>query len=96
MIHFRATPVFESDLGLVTPVAPSFKSRHAQELLALLYSIRIGVPDRSGIRAGLPVGKPFYWSTLSLVFEKTIYNLKMSYENLLRILFTPYLVSLHL
>src|SRR5664279_6339001 len=52
--------------------------------------------DRFGIRAGLPIGNPFYWSMLSLVFVKTIFKLKLCCKNLLRILFTPYLVSLHL
>ena len=43
-----------------------------------------------GIRAGLHVGNPFYWSMSILVFVKIIYKLKMSCENPLRILFTPY------
>ena len=40
-----------------------------------------------GIRAGLPVGNPCYWSMLSLVIVKTILHLKVSYEKLLKILF---------
>ena len=42
-----------------------------------------------GIRAGLPVGNPFYWSMSSLVREN-YFDLKMNCANLPRILFTPY------
>ena len=55
--------------------------------IASLYRIGVGALQ-VGIRAGLPVGNPFFWSMSSLV--KIIYNLTMSCENLLRILFTPH------
>ena len=57
--------------------------------IASLYNSGVGALQ-VGIRAGLPVGNPFYWSMSSLVFVKVIYNLKMSGENHLRFLFTPY------
>ena len=53
-------------------------------------------PLQIGIWGGLPVGNPYYWPMLSLVIVKNILHLKMSYEKLLRILLTPYLVSLYL
>ena len=56
--------------------------------IASLYNSGVGALQ-VGIRAGLPVGNPFYWSMSSLVL-KVIYNLKMNCENPLRILFTPY------
>ena len=37
-----------------------------------------------GIRAGLPVGNPCYWSMLSLELVKTILKLQASCENFLR------------
>ena len=57
--------------------------------IASLYNSGVGALQ-IGIRAGLPVGNPFYWSMSRLVFVKVIYKLKMSCENPLRILFTPY------
>ena len=51
--------------------------------IASLYNSGVGALQ-VGIRAGLPVGNPFFWSMSSLV--KIIYNLTMSCENLLRIL----------
>ena len=54
-----------------------------------LYNSGVGALQ-IGIRAGLHVGNPFYWSMLSLELIKIIYELKMSCENPLRILFTPY------
>jgi hypothetical protein len=61
-----------------------------------LSSLDPGVPTGFGIRAGLSVGKPCYWSMLSLVFEKSISKLKKIYvKTLSRLLFTPYLVSLY-
>ena len=59
-----------------------------------LYSSRVRAVTNFGIRAGLPVGNPCYWSMFSLVIVKTILHLKVSYEKLLRIIFTSYLVSL--
>ena len=56
--------------------------------IASLYNSGVGALE-VGIRAGLPVGNPFYWSMSSLVREN-YFNLKMSCENLLRILFTAY------
>ena len=53
--------------------------------IASLYNSGVGALQ-VGIRAGLPVGNPFYWSMSSLMFVKIIYNLKMSCENPLRIL----------
>ena len=55
---------------------------------ASLYNSGVGALQ-VGIRAGLPVGNPFYWSMSSLVHEN-YFNLKMSCENPPRILFTPY------
>ena len=40
-----------------------------------------GVPTESGIRAGLTVGNPCYWSMLSLVFAKLFEKLQIIYEN---------------
>jgi hypothetical protein len=55
-----------------------------------------GVLTGFGIRAGPSVGKPCYWSVLSLGFVKTISKLKkISVKTLSRLLFTPYLVSLY-
>ena len=55
--------------------------------IASLYNSGVGALQ-VGIRAGLPVGNPFFWSMSSLV--KIIFNLKMSCENLLRILFASH------
>ena len=55
---------------------------------APLYSSGVGALQ-VGIRAGLPVGNPFYWS-MSGLHRENYFNLKMSCENPPRILFTPY------
>ena len=63
---------------------------------ALVYTSRVGALQ-FGIRAMTACRKPFYWSMLSLVFEKNIlYQNKWVMKTFLGILFTPYLVSLYL
>ena len=53
-------------------------------------------PTSFGIRAGLPVENPYYWSMLSLAVVKTILKLKGFVKTLDSILFTPYLDTLML
>ena len=58
--------------------------------------LRTRGPASFGIRAGLPVGNPYYWSMLSLAVVKNILKLKGFVKTLDRILFTPYLDTLML
>ena len=58
--------------------------------------LRTRGPTSFGIRAGLPVGNPYYWSMLSLAVVKTILKLKGFAKTLDMILFTPHLDTLML
>ena len=68
-------PMFDTGLGLV-PQKPSMSS--VANVITCLYNYEAtGVPTESGIRAGLTVGNPCYWSMLSLVFAKLFEKLQI-------------------
>ena len=58
-----------------------------------MYTSGSGVVTSLGIRAGLPVGKPYCLVDVKSSDYENYFEPKMSCENLIRILFTPYLVS---
>ena len=71
--------MFDTGLGLV-PQKPSMSS--VANVITCLYNYEAtGVPTESGIRAGLTVGNPCYWSMLSLVFAKLFEKLQTICEN---------------
>ena len=72
---FRAHLPMSFGLGLVNPVTFDYVAWPVGYIVSLYNS---GVRAlQIGIRAGLPVGNPFYWSMLSLELGKIIYNLKI-------------------